>query len=573
MCGIVGYVGCKNAVDVVFDGLKTLEYRGYDSAGIAISNGKIEVYKTSGRVVDLKSKLEGLDCRTAIGHTRWATHGAPTTLNAHPHLSFDGKIAVVHNGIIENCTALKSMLTAKGIRFVSDTDSEIIAHLLAIEVGEVFLHAVERVADMIEGATTFLAIREGDEKVYCSRRGASLTIGLGEDENFVTSDTLAICDKTSTVLPLKDGDVAVIGANSVEVYHGGQKVQRETSKLNRTRPKESDCYMRTEIDEIPLAVSRTIDRFFAERDKQAEEKLKNAKKLFFVGCGTAFHACLYAKHVFKKLLGVNADAVCSSEFDAGDVDDGTVAVFISQSGETADTMLAAEECKKRGGFTIAICNVEGSLLSFTAHNVFYTEAGAEVAVAATKSFVCQLALIYVLAKSIKGERLDADFKTDFVKALASATALPALELPYKDKKLFFIGKGTDVVTAKEAALKVKEITCKMTDAYPAGELKHGPIALIDETCLAVVIATSRKDFGRIEATTQELKSRGAIVYAVSSIGDFGADKTLNLPVPPDELLMPAVAIIPLERLALDTSLMLGLNPDKPRNLAKSVTVI
>lgn len=573
MCGIVGYVGNKNAIDVVYDGLKALEYRGYDSAGIATSNGKIEIFKTSGRVTDLLKKLPSRPCHTAIGHTRWATHGAPTCANAHPHLSYDGKIAVVHNGIVENYSDLKQRVLAEGITFASDTDSEVIAHLLALCSSSDFLQTVSKVADMIEGATTFLAIREGDDKVYCSRRGASLTIGVGIDENFVTSDTLAVCDKTDKVMPLKDGDVAVISKNEITVFNGGQKIVRGVGQLNRTRPCESDCYMRTEIEEIPSAVSRTIDRFFAEWDSSLTKKIKTADKIFFVGCGTAFHACLYAVRVFKKVLNAPCEAVCSSEFDSSEVTARTVAFFVSQSGETADTVLAANECKRRGGFSVAICNVEGSLLSYTANAVLYTEAGAEVAVAATKSYVCQLTLLFLLSKSVSGEILPQTFKRDFVSSLEKAVALYRLPTIGYAEKLFFIGKGFDVISASEAALKVKEITYKMTDAYPAGELKHGPIALIDKSSLAIVIATEKQDANRIKATIQELKSRGATIYAVSSLSDLSADETILLPAPPDALLYPAVAIIPLERFALDTSLTLGLNPDKPRNLAKSVTVI
>ena len=572
MCGIVGYTGNRNAVDVVFDGLKTLEYRGYDSAGIAIQNGKIEVFKTIGRVAQLLPLLPNCLSHTAIGHTRWATHGKPLAKNAHPHLSFDGKIAVVHNGIIENYKELKSQLLAKGIAFSSDTDSEVVAHLLALEDGD-FVGAVEKVAQKLKGAATFLAIRENDDNVYCSKRGTSLTLGIGNGENFVASDTLALSPYTTQTIPLEDGDVACVGKDKISIFNGGHPVERQIYNVSRTRPTDSECFMRSEIDEIPLAVSRTIDEFFATQNPETEEKIKCTTKLCFVGCGTAYHAALYGKHVFSRLLQKTCEAVESSEFDDTLVDKDTVVIFISQSGETADTVLAAKKCNERGGTSVAICNVHASLITFIAHATYFTNAGAEVAVAATKSYVCQLAVLYLLAKRCADSPLASDFKPALQTALEDAVG-KTLFLPYCiDKNLFFIGKGQDVVTAKEAALKVKEITCRMTDAYPAGELKHGPIALIDEESIAVIIATTEQSRTRIEATTSELRSRGATVYAISSIGDIDADKTIILPLLQDDLLAPIVSIVPLQNLALELSLALNLNPDKPRNLAKSVTVI
>lgn len=585
MCGIVGYAGKLNAVDVVFEGLKTLEYRGYDSAGIAAVGDTLQVFKTTGRVAGLKAILPTDVFHTAIGHTRWATHGTPSERNAHPHLSFDGKIAVVHNGIIENCSALKSALVSKGIPFVSDTDSEIIAHLLALntcvdcgacDAGGApndFLHAVENVLSLLDGQATFLAVREGDDNIYCAKRGASLTIGLGEGENFVASDSLALTSHTQRLITLEDGDVATVSADNITIKNGGKIVFRRPTIAKRREAKVCKCFMRSEIEEIPLAVARTFDAFYENENKTAEDKIKSARRLFFVGCGTAYHACLYAKHVFERLLAIPCEAVCASEFDESCIAGDSVAVFISQSGETADTVIAAKSCKRQGGYAIAICNVQGSLLSLTADATYYTEAGAEIAVAATKSYVTQLVTLYLIAHKCAGKIYDADFKSEIVDCLNAALSLNAFPLDAKNKNIFFIGKGLDAVTGREAALKVKEITYKMTDFYPAGELKHGPIALIDESSLVVVVATNSGDKRRIEATIEELKSRGATVYAVSGISDLCADKTINLPLLPDEYLYPAVAILPLQKFALDLSLALNLNPDKPRNLAKSVTVI
>ncbi len=573
MCGIVGYTGNKNAIDVVFEGLKTLEYRGYDSAGIAAVSNDIYITKTIGRVANLKNKLPSAPINTAIGHTRWATHGKPSLQNAHPHVSFDGKVAIVHNGIIENYAELKRELLKKGITFVSDTDSEIIAHMLAIYAGDDFLQAVFRVASALKGSATFLAISKGDDKIYCSKCGASLNVGHKIRESFATSDTLAVCDCLDEVIPLEDGDVAVLSADSIQIFNKGEAVCRRSYKTSRNLPKHSKLYMRSEIDEIPRAVKNTLHGFAPEQHALSLEKIKTADRLYFVGCGTAYHACLFAKHVFSHLLAKPCEAVEASELDETLISNRDVVVFVTQSGETADTVLAARRCKSVGAYTVAVCNVPNSLISFTADDTLYTRAGAEVAVAATKSYVCQLSLLYNVARYTCDSPLSARDIDNLVEGLSLATNLAPIIENAENKKLFFIGKGQDFVTAKEAALKVKEITYKMTDAYSAGELKHGPIALIDDNSLVFLIATNEADKSRIEATTSELRSRGAEVVALSAVGDFGADRTLQLPVLYDKNLYPALAIIPLQTLALELSLRLGLNPDKPRNLAKSVTVI
>ena len=573
MCGIVGYTGFRNAQEIVVEGLKTLEYRGYDSAGIALENQKIEVFKSLGRVSELAKILPYAKSCTAIGHTRWATHGVPLVKNAHPHLSFDGKIAVVHNGIIENFKNLKSDLQTRGIPFVSDTDSEIIAHLLALDASENFLERVENVAKMLKGSATFLAIRENDENIYCAKNGASLAVGNRNGESFVTSDTLAVCSYLDKITPLQDGDIAVLSKNDIKIFNSLKRVQRKSYAIERTLPKECDCFMSNEINDIPKAVLDTANLFLANENPLAEQRIKEAKRLFFVGCGTAYHACLYGKRVFSLLTDKVCEAVESSEFDEGLLSDKSVAIFISQSGETLDTVLAAKKCIERGIFSIAICNVRGSLLHITADSTYFLEAGAEIAVAATKSYVCQLTLLFLLAKRCVSAQLSEDFVQKLANCLEYAQDATLSVQPTIKKKIFFIGKGLDVITAKEAALKVKEVTYKMTDAYPAGELKHGPIALIDKDSVAVVIVTNSDDYGRIEATISELKSRGAYVVQVGNVKNLGADEFVYVKTPKDKLLSPIVTILPLQRFALDLSVALGLNPDKPRNLAKSVTVI
>ena len=573
MCGIIGYVG-QNAEAIVIDGLKTLEYRGYDSAGIALEkDGKIKVYKTAGRVSVLEGKVPDVAAKIGIGHTRWATHGKVCKKNAHPHLSFDGKIAVVHNGVISNADELKSELLTKGIRFCSETDSEIIAHLLALEDTDMKT-AIEKVGKRLEGSTTFLAIKAGDEAIYLRREGASLAVGLGKNENFVASDILALSKHTQNVIVLKDGECAKITADSAEFFKDGKNICKNSLKVKRTAPKECSCHMRAEIDEIPRALSKTYKTILKSLDDELIKAIKTAEKIIFCGCGTAYHAGLYGKTVFERVLGIPCECVVASEFDeVRFLSKKVVGIFITQSGETADTVLALKRCKAQGAKTIALTNVAASSISFEADETLYLGAGAEVAVAATKSYVCQQLALYVIAKTCEGQPPTIAQITALRDGVRAASIHSLYEEKIKKANLFFIGKGLDYVTAQEGALKFKEITYKMTDAYQAGELKHGTIALIDSKSVVVVISTSPSDKERIEASVSELRSRGAHVVSLTSIGDVGANKTLTLPFSSDPLLYPLISVVPLQSLALTASLCMGLDPDKPRNLAKSVTVI
>lgn len=574
MCGIVGYSGFQNAKNIVVDGLKTLEYRGYDSAGVAFSGEDISVFKTAGSVSTLEGMLPDIYAHTAIGHTRWATHGKPSALNAHPHLSFDGSVAVVHNGVIENCEELRRELKGKGITFVSETDSELIAHLLALENGEDMEVAVERVGARLKGATTFLAIKRGEEAIYVRRMGASLAVGIGEAESFVASDTLAISKHTSKTVVMKDGECAVLRGGDVKFFKDGVQIQKQPVRIKRTPPKPCACYMRSEIDEIPSALMRTYDSAIETVDEEILRSFKRAKRVYLTGCGTAYHACLYGKTVLENALKIPCCAVEASEFENEKfIDKNCAVILITQSGETADTLSALEFCKRKGAKTLAITNVAHSSIAYSADRTLLIEAGAEVAVAATKSYNCQLLALYMLAKRIADEDFTKSDLSRLTEAIRRASSCDLYEDRVKRANLFFVGKGADSITAKEASLKFKEITYKMTDSYSAGELKHGAIALIDEKSTVVVIATAQEDKHRIEATVSELRSRGAYAVALSSVGDVGANKTLYLPFLSDDLLYPLVAIVPLQSLALNASLCLGLNPDKPRNLAKSVTVI
>lgn len=577
MCGIVGYSGFQNAKNIVVDGLKTLEYRGYDSAGIAFGGETISIYKTAGSVGKLEELLPDICAHTAIGHTRWATHGVPNAVNAHPHLSFDKRIAVVHNGVIENCEELRRELLANGILFASDTDSEIIAHLISLrnpKTDEEMLAAIDSVGRKLKGAATFLAICEGDSAIYVRRKHASVAVGIGENESFVASDTLAISKHTSKTVILKDDECAVLRGGNVKFFKDGRQLQKQPVKIRRMPPKPCACHMRSEIDEIPAALLRTMHSVAETADDTLIASLSNAKRIYLTGCGTAYHAGLYGKEVLERALCVPCTAVVASEFDRLRFLDETCAVIlITQSGETADTLGALDICKKKNAFALAVTNVAHSSITFAADRTLLLDAGAEVAVAATKSYNCQLLALYLLAKRIEGHSDCIADVNRLAAAIENISACSLYEERIKHANLFFVGKGLDSITAQEAALKFKEITYKMTDAYSSGELKHGTIALIDNNSTVVVTVTAQADKHRLEATVSELRSRGAYTVALSSVGDVGANKTLYLPFLHDDDLYPLLAIVPLQNLALTSSLCLGIDPDKPRNLAKSVTVI
>lgn len=577
MCGIVGYTGSGRARDIVLDGLKALEYRGYDSAGIALVGKTLQVRKCGGRVEALAAITPPSDCTTAIGHTRWATHGAPTARNAHPHLSFDGKIAVVHNGVVENHELLREELIARGIPIVSETDSELIAHLLALESGTM-TERISKVARRTEGALTFLAVREGDDRIYCHRRGAALIVAHSDIGSFASSDMLALAPYAERVTVLQDGESAVLSPDGILLCAADGKTPSagKSCAVTATAPRNCDCHMREEIAEIPDSLYSTYSRFlsFARERKDVLTRMRLARRILLTGCGTAYHACLYGKEIFEEYLGIPCTVLPASEAENPRfTDSDTFSVFVTQSGETADTLKALAACKELGAFTLAITNVAGSSATFAADAHFLLNAGAEIAVAATKSYCCQLLALWLLAKAAADERVSAECIDDLCKKAAGLVKSTDFPKCRTADKLFFIGKGTDYITATEGALKFKEITYKCAEAHTAGELKHGTIALADENSAAVVCMTVPQDAKRIKATVSELKSRGTAVYAVSSVGDAGGDATLAIPVPDECALLPVLAVIPMQMLALECAIALGLDPDKPRNLAKSVTVI
>lgn len=583
MCGIIGYTGYQNAKNIVLDGLKTLEYRGYDSAGIAFAGESLTVFKRAGRVQCLEGILPDTDAHCAIGHTRWATHGIPNATNAHPHLSFDKKIAIVHNGVIENYDELKAELTSRGIAAVSDTDSELIAHLLALESGEM-IKRIERVGARLRGAASFLAIREGDDRIYLRKQGASLSVGVGDGECFVASDNLALSRHTKTIYVLNDGESAVLSPAGANFYKSGAAISKQPIRIKRVPPKPCSCHMRSEIDEIPAALGRTFDSV-AKADAGIFGKLAKAEQIYLIGCGTAYHVAQYGVKVFENALSKPCFAISASELALSRIFAyGAYGIFITQSGETADVLIAIEKCKAAGMPTLAITNVSGSSASLYCDDFIDIDAGAEVAVAATKSYCCQLLALYLLAKAARAiykgrpcAQFFDSFRGEALPKLSSCARSVLAENIFEERikhaNLFFVGSGYDHITAMESALKFKEITYKMADSYASGELKHGPIALIDGKSVAIVFATCHALKSRIETCVSELRSRESTVIAISAVGDVGANKTVPLPYISDAELYPIISVIPTQNLALATSLCLGLNPDRPRNLAKSVTVI
>ncbi len=574
MCGIIGYTGTEYAKDIIIEGLSTLEYRGYDSAGVALGGDSISIYKKSGRVSQLNDLIPNSFSKIGIGHTRWATHGAPTSRNAHPHLSFDGTIAIVHNGIIENCDVLKKEITSRGITFQSDTDSEIIAHLLALEDQSNMVQAVENVAKKIEGSSSFLAIRKGDDNIYCHKKNAALTIGIGLDGNYIASDMLALADHTKKGIVLSDDETAILSKDSVSVYKDGVKIKKQLIDISCKPPKICPCYMQAEIDEIPTALQNTYDSFYSTIKKECIEDIKKAERIAIIACGTAYHAGLYGKEVIEILANKPCEVYIGSEYDrARFISSKTFAIFISQSGETADTLAAVNRSKELGAKTLSITNVANSSITFLTDYALILEAGPEIAVAATKSYNSQLLMLYLLANELAGKKVD----KEVVKKLAEEAAMLSTHSIFTESmakdNLFFIGKGIDELSAMEGALKFKEITYKMAEAYPAGELKHGTIALMDKHCTVIALATNEKDKQKLTVSVSEIKARHAKTIGISAVGEIGCDISLFLPKLSDPLLYPILSIIPMQLLSLSTSFHLGINPDKPRNLAKSVTVV
>lgn len=607
MCGIVGYIGNKEAQQVLIEGLKKLEYRGYDSAGLAVYNGVLKINKTEGRIEKLEGILAQAPLRgnMGIGHTRWATHGKPSDENSHPHPDGSGKFAVVHNGIIENYLELKEMLLEKGYHFASETDSEVISHLIADVYDGDLVKAVQEAVKKLKGAYALAVICEHEpDKMVTVRLDSPLIIGLGEGENFIGSDIPAILEYTRNVYIMENGEMAVITRDRVEVMTvDGSPVEKEVYHvewdLMQAEKGGYDHFLIKEIHEQPRAFRDTMAGRISEDGRrvvlkeleEARETLQSVDKIYIVACGTSYHAGIVAKYAIEQLVRVPVEVDVASEFRYRHpiMTDRTLVVVISQSGETADTLAALRESKKLGARVVAITNVVGSSVSREADDVIYTWAGPEISVASTKAYTSQLVALYLLTLYMAQERgsLDAGVREELIRGLQSlpeqAEAILEQKVDiqaYAEKvsvhpSLFFIGRGIDYAVCMEGSLKLKEISYIHSEAYPAGELKHGTLALIDEGVPVVALATQPEIYEKTMSNITEVKTRGAHVLGIGVEGDRelarSVDETVFVPHT-HPILTPALAVIPLQLLAYYASVARGNDVDKPRNLAKSVTV-
>lgn len=607
MCGIIGYVGDEQrAIEVILDGLSKLEYRGYDSAGLAIiENGKIFIEKKSGKLENLRNALKGKEesAYVGIGHTRWATHGNPTDENSHPHFSSDRKVAVVHNGIIENYLELKEELTKEGYVFTSQTDSEVVAHLFSKHYDGDMLSTLRKVTERIRGSYALGIIeRENPDRLVCVRKESPLIIGLGKGKNFIASDVPAILKYTREVMFLDNSEMAIVEKDRVSVYDSqGKKLEKAISKIEWDMEQANKGgyphFMLKEIEEQPEVIEKTLDVYMNTNGKVdfssslKKLDLSKIKEIYIVACGTAYHAGLQGAYFFKKISGIKTEVDIASEFRYSDpfIDESTLAIFISQSGETLDTLMAMKMAKEKGATTLAITNVLGSTISRETDMVIYTLAGPEISVASTKAYTAQVTLFYLLAlyfgekkMLIDGNKYESYLDTIHMlsdqvkKVIDKKEQIRVIANKIKDKRNgFFIGRGIDDKCGREGSLKMKEITYIHTEAFSAGELKHGTIALIEEGTMVVAIATQEDMIEKIISNIKEVKARGAYVIALTkekykNVADISDEIILIDDV--EDILAPTVANISLQLLAYYTAVEKGLDVDKPRNLAKSVTV-
>ena len=623
MCGIIGYLGPKKVVPILIDGLRRLEYRGYDSAGVAVvRNGRIERRRSAGKLVNLEQAIDTqpLEGVYGVGHTRWATHGRPTEENAHPHQDCSGKIVVVHNGIIENYLDLKRELQKLGHTFVTETDTEIIAHLLehhmdpkrASELHPTPLsleEAARQALLQLRGLFAFVAISTDDpEKIIAVRNGPPIVVGLGDGESFVASDTPAILSHTRDVVFLGDEEMAVITRRGVEFTNfAGTPVSKVTQRVtwDPVMAEKSGYrhFMLKEIFEQPRAAEETLlgrlsletGRVYLEEIAISEADIRAVNKVVLIACGTSWHAGLVGKFLIERFAGLPVEVDYGSEYRYRDfiVDDHTLVVVITQSGETADTLAALREARKKGARSLAICNVVGSMATRESEGAIYTHAGPEIGVASTKAFTSQLVALNILALFLgqtRGALQESDARAHLHALMqlpkqlehtlkTSAVVEKVAERFFSRSDFLFLGRGINYPIALEGALKLKEISYIHAEGYPAGEMKHGPIALIDSNMPVVSIAPNDRIFEKMLGNIQEVKARGGSVIAVTTKGhdtlksilDPAQDAIIPLPRVP-EMLSPIAMVLPLQLLAYHIAVRRGCDVDQPRNLAKSVTV-
>lgn len=611
MCGIVAYIGKREAYPVVIKGLKRLEYRGYDSAGVALLNGgDLKVYKKKGKVAELEDHVVGKDLHSvlAIGHTRWATHGEPCDRNAHPHLSGDGKLAMVHNGIIENYAQLKKELVNKGHQFTSDTDTEVLIHFIQeikksnqCSTEEALRIALKRVV----GAYVILIVDEDNpDTLLAARKGSPLVIGVGKGEHFLASDASPIVEYTKEVVYVNDYEIAIVKADELILKNISNEIQtpyiqKLDVELAAIEKGGYDHFMLKEIFEQPQTIFDSLrGRLDAKAGKltlgglrEHTDLLKEANRIIIVACGTSWHAGLVAEYMIEELCRIPVEVEYASEFRYRNpvVGKGDVIIAVSQSGETADTLVAMESAKEKGAIILGVCNVVGSSIARLSHAGVYTHAGPEIGVASTKAFTAQLAVLALIGLKVaveKGTITEQRFQhlLDELEDVSDKVAI-ALELneqvkkiadKYKDARDFlYLGRGYNFPVALEGALKLKEISYIHAEGYPAAEMKHGPIALVDENLPVVFVATKDSYYEKIVSNIQEIKARKGMVIAITTEGDQiipgMADDVIVVPEA-DELVAPIISVIPLQLLAYHIGVLKGLDVDKPRNLAKSVTV-
>ncbi|MHB9946813.1 glutamine--fructose-6-phosphate transaminase (isomerizing) [Clostridium botulinum] len=607
MCGIVGYVGFRKASDVIVDGLSKLEYRGYDSAGIAINDGKeIEFQKYKGRLNVLSENLENkpMEGTIGIGHTRWATHGVPSDVNSHPHLNMDETIAVVHNGIIENYMEIKEWLVSEGVKFKSETDTEVIAHLVDHYYEGDLLQAVFKAIKKLRGAYALgVVCKDNPEQLVAVRKDSPLIVGIGENENFIASDVPAILKYTRDVYFLDNGEVVTLEKDKIKIYNEKEeKITKEPFHVMWDVEAASkggyDHFMIKEINEQPNGIKETLVRRLDENGKiklddikLTKEDLDEINKVYVVACGTAYNAGITGRYAIERFAKIAVETDVASEFRYRKpfIDDKTLIIVVSQSGETADTLAVVREGKEKGARVLAITNVVGSSIAREADDVFYTWAGPEVAVASTKAYTTQLVALYMIAldMGIKRGTITEEFYNDIIselklipekvqKILDQHDDIKEIAKEIKDNEhAFYIGRGLDYNLSLEGSLKIKEISYMHAEAFAAGELKHGTIALIEENTPVVATMTQTDLFEKSISNIKEVKSRGAHVIAITQEGNKEAeqvaDKVIYIPRTND-ILQSIIAVVPHQLLAYYVAILKDRDVDKPRNLAKSVTV-
>jgi glucosamine--fructose-6-phosphate aminotransferase (isomerizing) len=609
MCGIVGYIGDREARPILMDGLKRLEYRGYDSAGIAVLHkGRISITKQVGKIAALEEDLNGTHLPGSIGiaHTRWATHGEPNQTNAHPHTDGTGNIVLVHNGIIENYNALRKILSEKGHIFRTETDTETIAHLIEefYHNGTSFEEAFRMALSEVDGTYGIALITKYEpDKIFCARKGSPLVVGIGEGENFIGSDASAIISHTRNVFYLEDGEIAVISKDgfvtkTIENELVQKKIEKISFDLERIEKAGYPHFMLKEIYEQPNTVADAMRGRLIQEEGVAKlggltpilHNVLRSRKIFITACGTSYHAGLVGEYMLEQYCRIPVEVEYASEFRYRDpiIEDDNLVIVITQSGETADTLAALREAKRKGATVMGLVNVVGSTIARETHGGTYIHAGPEIGVASTKAFTSQVTALTLLTLMIaRTKAMSAEDGRKIVKemkalpekveqALKTADLVQSIAEEFRDKRNFlYLGRGYNYPVALEGALKLKEISYIHAEGYPAAEMKHGPIALIDDDMPVVVIATQDSTYEKIVSNIEEVKARRGRVIAVVSEGDDKLDRLVDytIPIPSTlDLLQPIISIIPLQLLAYNIAVMRGCDVDQPRNLAKSVTV-